>query len=249
MSNLMHDLDGKVAIVTGAGKGIGRAIALAYARAGAAECCAARTENELCETAAQIVEMGGRAIAVATNVSQLASVEAMVRQTIDAFGGVDIAMLNAGIGGNRAPLMDIPPETWREVVDVNLMGAYYSVRAVVPALKLRGGGKIIMMGSGLGHVGTPGTSAYACAKAGMAMLSSVLAQELWSDGITVNEIVPGPVNTGIGGPSMQAMYDQLTKIGEWVKLADDVVPMAMFLATQPSTGPTGQVFSIARRPL
>ncbi len=249
MLSVTAGLTGKVAIVTGAGKGIGRAIALAYGRAGAAVCCAARTAADVEETASQIVTEGGQAIAVPTDVAQLADVEHMVRQTTEAFGGLDIALLNAGLGGSRAAFMDIAPDTWRQMVDVNLMGAVYSAHAVVPALKARGGGKIIFMGSGLGHSGTPGTSAYACAKAGMAMLSSVLSQELWADGITVNEILPGPVRTGIGGPAIQAVYDQLTKMGEWVKAPEDVVPMALYLATQAGMGSTGQTFSLARRPL
>lgn len=235
-------LSGKVAIVTGAGRGIGRAIALAYARHGAAVCCAARSLGEVQETAARIVAEGGRAIAVRTDVADFASVERMVDEAGQAFGGLDIVVINAGVGGGKQPIETSDPQTWRSTIEVNLVGAYHCARAAIPALKRRGAGKIVAVGSGLGQRAMAGVSDYACSKAGLWMLTRVLAQELAPHGISVNQLIPGPVVTQMTGEMAQNTFE-----GEWAKAPEDVVPLAVFLATQPEPGPTGQNFSLMRR--
>jgi 3-oxoacyl-[acyl-carrier protein] reductase len=236
-------LRGKVAIVTGAGRGIGRAIALAYARQGAAVCCAARSAQEVQETAAQIVAEGGRAIAVRTDVTDLASVERMVDEAAEAFGGLDIVVINAGVGGGKEPIETSDAQTWRTTIEVNLVGAYHCAKAVIPALKRRGAGRIIAVGSGLGQRGMAGVSDYACSKAGLWMLTRVLAQELAPHNISVNQLIPGPVVTQMTGTQMA----QGTFEGEWAKRPEDVAPLAVFLAAQPEPGPTAQSFSLMRR--
>jgi len=241
-----QSLSGKVAIVTGAGRGIGQAIAQAYARAGAAVCCAARTVAEIDQTVQDIVAAGGQGLAVPMDVTQLATVQQMVQVTLDTFGGLDILVINAGVLGETRPVEASDPEAWRTTLEVNLLGAYYCAQAAIPALKQRGAGKIITVGSGIGHRGVPGSSAYACAKAGLWMLTRVLAQELWPENISVNELIPGPVVTQtVGAPAAQrqGMLGQ----SEWVKTPEDVVPLALFLATQPAIGPTAQSFSLMRR--
>lgn len=235
-------LRGKVAIVTGAGRGIGRAIALAYARQGAAVCCAARSRGQVEETAEQIVAGGGRAIAVTTDVADFASVERMASEAEQAFGGLDIVVINAGVGG-KATVEASDPQAWRTTIEVNLIGAYYCARAVLPALKRRGGGKIIAVGSGLGQRGIAGVSDYACSKAGLWMLTRVLAQEVAAYGVSVNQLIPGPVVTQMTGAQMA----NHTFEGEWAKSPEDVAPLALFLAAQPEPGPTGQNFSLMRR--
>ncbi len=242
-----HELGGKVAIVTGAGRGIGRAIARAYAGAGAAVCCAARTVSEIQTTVREIEAAGGRALCVQTDVTQVAAVEHMVQATVDAFGGLDILVINAGGGGERNNVEESDPDRWCRTLEVNLFGAYYCARAVIPALKKRGGGKILTIGSGMGHRGMAGASAYSCSKAGLWMLTRVLAQELRASNISVNELNPGPVLTSNTATVAAQRRGVFGIEGEWVKSPEDVVPLALFLATQPLVGPTAQSFNLMRR--
>jgi 3-oxoacyl-[acyl-carrier protein] reductase len=245
-SNDMQPLAGKVAIVTGAGRGIGRAIAIAYAQAGAAVCCSARTAEQIDATVAAITAAGGRAFACRTDVASEADVQVMVERTVAQFGGLDILVVNAGIDHGPQTVEESDSAAWRTTLEVNLFGAYSCAKAAIPHLRARGGGKIIMIGSGLGHRGTPASSAYACSKAGLWMLVRVLAQELAADNISVNELIPGPVDTqsSTRDPrhSVAAQHPS-----EWRKRPEDVVPLALFLATQPERGPTAQSYSLMRR--
>lgn len=242
-----QQLSGKVAIVTGAGRGIGQAIARAYARAGAAVCCAARTMAEIHETVQDIVAAGGHGLAVPTDVTQLAAVQQMVQMTVETFGGLDIMVINAGVNGEGRPVEDSRPEAWHTTLATNLLGAYYCAHAAIPALKQRGSGKLITVGSGLGHRGMVGRSDYACSKAGLWMLTRVLAQELWPYNISVNELIPGPVVTSMAEEQAAQRQGVFAIEGEWAKTPEEVVPLALFLATQPPIGPTAQSFSLMRR--
>lgn len=242
-------LSGKVAVVTGAGSGIGRAIAVGYAAAGAAVCCVARTESQIARTAAEIQSGGGTATSVQADVTDYASVVHAFGAAADAFGGVDIVVVNAGGNLDHSPDVESGnPEHWADTVQLNLVGAYHTARAAIPPLKDRGAGKIIAIGSGLGHGGRSGGSAYASAKAGLSMLVRVLAQELWPHNIGVNELVPGPVLTERVAKSYARKPGSVFQdASEWVKTPEDVVPLALFLATQPDKGPTGQTYSLMRR--
>jgi 3-oxoacyl-[acyl-carrier protein] reductase len=242
---MSRPLAGKVALVTGAGRGIGRAIAIGFAEAGAAVCCSARTASEIEATAATIRAQSGAAMAHAADVTDRLAVEALIRATVSKLGRLDIVVINAGISTGRGAVADSDPDGWRATIDVNLIGAYYCARAAVPALRHGGGGKIILIGSGIGHRGTAGNSAYACSKAALWMLTRVLAQEVIGDNISVNELIPGPVDTSLlpPDPAGRAFMGQT----EWLKRPEDVMPLALFLATQPAIGPTAQSFSLMRR--
>jgi 3-oxoacyl-[acyl-carrier protein] reductase len=228
MQSTAQQLSGKVAIVAEAGRGIGKAIAQAYARAGAAVCCAARTAADLHETVQDIVAAGGQGLAVPTDVTQRAAVQQMVN-------------------GEGRLVEDSDPEAWRTTLEVNLLGAYYCAHAAIPALKQRGAGKIITVGSGRGHRGVAGRSDYACSKAGLWMLTRVLAQELAPSNISVNELIPGPVVTSMTGDEAAHHQGVFAIEGEWAKTPDEVIPLALFLATQPPIGPTAQSYSLMRR--
>jgi 3-oxoacyl-[acyl-carrier protein] reductase len=237
-------LEGKVAVVTGAGRGIGKAIALAYGLKGAAVCCVARTVADIRGTADEISRGGGRALAITADVRDLQAIEHAFEETTREFGGLDLVVIDAGVNSAHGPIEGSDPELWRETIDVNLVGAYYTARAAIPHLRRRGAGKIITVGSGIGHRGAAARSAYACSKAALWMLTRVLAQELAPYNISVNELVPGPVDTAMnpGGSGTSTLG-----ASEWLKRPEDVVPLALFLAEQPDVGPTAQSFSLMRR--
>lgn len=241
-------LQGKVAVVTGAGRGIGQAIAIAYARAGAAVCVAARNQYQLDETVARVTAEGGQAVAVTADVTNYASVAGVMEKAEKIFGGLDIVVAAAGVPGENKRVEESEPAVWAVPIEVNLIGTFHTAKAAIPYLRRRGAGKIILIGSGMGHRSGPARSAYAASKAGAWMLTRVLAEELAVENICVNELIPGPVLTAF----IAGREDRLgtgNRNVEWFKQPEDVVPLALFLATQPEHGPTGQSFSLARREL
>ncbi len=243
-------LAGKVCLITGAGRGIGRAIALAYAEAGASIGCAARTGSEIDAVTAQIRASGGQAIAIPVDVTDRAAVQRMTESVVAEWGGLDILLINAGANLDRRTVEESVPEDWMGTLNINLTGAYFCAQAAIPHLKARGGGKIITTGSGMGHRGGSERSAYCVSKAGLWMLTRCLAQELWPYNISVNELIPGPVQTAMAPAPSRPGSDLSTgpnAQSEWNKGPEDVVPLALFLATQPLVGPTAQSFSLMRR--
>jgi 3-oxoacyl-[acyl-carrier protein] reductase len=235
-----HPLAGRVAVVTGAGRGIGRAIAIAYARAGAAVVCGARTATQVDDTVAAIRAQGGRASGFVVDVVDADQVEAMFAHAVDAHGGVDLVVANAGVGGTGRRVEKSDPAAWARTFQVNVIGAYHTLRAAIAPLRARGGGRILVTGSGSRKGAVPGLSDYAGSKAAVWHLVQVLAVELLEDRISVNELIPGPVRTEMTAGTRFPP-------GEWVKEPEDVVPMALFLAAQPFEGPTAQSFSLMRR--
>jgi 3-oxoacyl-[acyl-carrier protein] reductase len=233
-------LKGKVAVITGAGRGIGRTIALAYAKAGAAVVCSARGEADIAQTVALIREAGGQAIAHAADVADYAEMSALFQRASDEFGGVDIVVASAGVALEQRRIADGDPELWRKTIDINLTGAYHTAHAAIAHLRRRGAGKIIMIGSGQRKRPNPGFSAYSCSKIGLWMLTQSLATELQEDNISVNELIPGPVKTDM-------TRDVAVPPGEWFKEPADVVPLALFLASMPDFGPSAQSYSLMRR--
>ncbi len=246
MMETSNRLAGKVAMIIGAGRGIGKAIALGYARAGARVVCVARTAAEIEATAGEIAACGGEAFAMRADITRLSEVKRLFEETHAKTQGLDILLYGAGAFLEEQTIEESDPTLWEQTLSINLSGAYYCARAAIPYLRQRGGGKILFIGSGLGHKGKAEGAPYACAKAGLWMLTRVLAQEVWQDNISVNELIPGPVRTAINA-------DDTKKTGkpriasEWLKRPEDVVPMALFLATQPLVGPTAQSFSLMRR--
>ena len=190
------ELTGKVALVTGSSKGIGRAIALGFAEAGASVCLVARTDAEL-DTVIAAAHEGSRLIAVKADVTEQDSLQFAFARCAESFGGLDILVINAGISNEPRTVENSDPVRWRQTLETTLFGAYLTAKTAIPHLRQRGGGNIIVLGSGMGHRGMKGSSAYSCSKAGLSMLVRVLAEELRKHGISVNELIPGPVDTGL----------------------------------------------------
>ena len=190
-------LDGQVAVITGAGRGIGRAIALAYAREGARLALAARSEPELDETVAAVSELDAEAIAVRTDVTSQIATERLARRVVERFGRIDVLVNNAGISGPVGPLQDNDIAEWVDTINVNLTGTFLVCRAIVPVMIGQGGGKIInLSGAGVANAWS-NMSAYCSSKAAVVRLTEVLAQELEGKGITVNALGPGSVHTSM----------------------------------------------------
>jgi 3-oxoacyl-[acyl-carrier protein] reductase len=246
------DLRSRVALVTGGGTGIGAAIATAYARVGAAVTVTGRRRAPLDGVASAITDAGGRALACPADVTDLEEMSAAVAATVDAFGRLDLVVANAGAAPPIGDVLDADEASWRSIVDLNLTGVWITAKASVPALIASGGGTFLTMGSGAARANSGGLGSYAAAKAGASALTRVLAAELRPHRIAVNEIVPGPVYTdaiavfGTGTPEEVASRVR-SATGEWLKQPEDVTPLAVYLASLPVDGTTGQVFSLMGR--
>jgi len=188
-------LQGKVALVTGAASGIGRAVALAYARHGAkvlvSDLDAAGGED----TVRLVREAGGQAQFARCDVARPDEAQALVRKAVDAFGRLDIACNNAGIGGDLAPTADYPDEAWEKVIAVNLSGVFYGMKHQIAQMLKDGGGAIVNVASILGQVGMAGAPAYTAAKHGVVGLSKAAALEYSAQGVRVNVVGPAFIHT------------------------------------------------------
>ena len=188
-------LTGKVALVTGAASGIGRAVALVWARDGARVVVSDRDRAGGEGTVAQVRAQGGEAIFVAADVGQPKDAQSLVEQTVAHFGRLDVACNNAGIGGPSAPIADYPLEGWAQVININLSGVFYGMQQQIAAMLKTGGGSIVNMASVLGAVGFATNSAYTAAKHGVVGLTQVAALEYSGKGIRINAVGPGFIHT------------------------------------------------------
>jgi 3-oxoacyl-[acyl-carrier protein] reductase len=237
----------RIALVTGAGRGLGRELATAYAAAGASVICTARTRSQLDQTVATIEAAGGSAWAHACDATHETQVEEFFDAVAAKHDRLDIVFLNAGgTEGEELPIADSDFTAWKRIVDMNLSTAFLMGRGSLPLLRQGTDPKIVTMGSGLGRAPRIGASAYGCGKAALSLFTQALAMELLPEGITVNELIPGPVGTAPDSFEPHYVKDGVFK-GEYFKTPADIIPLAMFLATQPSHGPSGQTFALNRR--
>jgi len=188
-------LQGQVAIVTGAGRGLGEATAALLASAGAAVVLVSRTIEQVDAVATTINANGGRAIALAADVSDTIQVEEIVESAIDQFGRVDILINNAAVVWPIEEVLEADPDEWAYNIHVNLVGPFYLARNILPLMLAQKSGRILNIGSGAAHLPIPGMSAYCASKAGIEMFTRVLAKEVASTKIGVNYLSPGMVDT------------------------------------------------------
>jgi len=236
-------LEGRVAIVTGASRGLGRAMALALAEAGADVAVAARSEPELAETAAAVEKLGRRALAIRTDVTVYAEVETLVERTAATLGRLDIVVNNSGIAAVR-PLAEMPPEDFRRSVEVNLIGVFNGCRAAAGRLIAQKSGKIINLSSMLGAAGLPGYVAYSASKGGVIALTRALGVEWARYNVQVNAMAPGWIVTDMNREAFDdaRVRERLLRDvpARRTGRVDEVGPLVVYLASSASDYMTGQ---------
>jgi len=239
-------LTGKVAIVTGGSRGIGRAVSLRLAREGADVAVVFAGNREKAEAVVgEIQEMGRRSVAIQADVSQADQVDAMVKQVIEAFGRIDILVNNAGITRDNL-LLRLKEEDWDAVLSTNLKGVFLCTKAVTRQMMKQRFGRIINISSVVGLIGNPGQANYVAAKAGVIGLTKTAARELASRGITVNAIAPGFIETDmtavLGEETREQMLGQIP-LGRFGS-AEDVAGAVAFLASDDAAYITGQTLNV-----
>jgi NAD(P)-dependent dehydrogenase (short-subunit alcohol dehydrogenase family) len=241
-------LEGKVAIITGASRGIGLAIALRLARAGARVVLAGRKPEGVIGAAAQVAEAGGEALPVVAHVGHAAEVDALVARAAEAYGGVDIVVNNAATNPHFGPLLSADDGQWLKILDTNVLGMIRLCRAAVPRMEARGGGKIVNLASIAALRPPPGMGVYAVSKAAIVAMTQQLAMELGPKNIQVNAIAPGVIKTRFSTALWQTpeigqrilSRTPLDRFGE----PEDVAALALYLSSPAADFVTGGVFVV-----
>ncbi len=243
----MSELKDKVAIVTGAGSGIGREIALLYAANGA-KVVVSDIDKEAGEKVVdEITEKEGAALFVKADVANPEESENLVKQTVKQFGGLHIACNNAGIGGPLAPTAEYPLDGWEKVISINLSGVFYGMRYQIPELLNSGGGCIVNMASVLGMVGTKNSPAYVATKHGVVGLTKTAALEYADQNIRINSVGPGYIKTplvteSLGKDELDALVDlhPIGRLGE----DNEIAEIVLWLSTSKASFVTGSYFAV-----
>jgi len=242
----MMRLEGKVAVITGGARGIGLAIAKAFVREGAAVVIADISREGAEEAAANLKQQGARALPVTVNVADPASVSAMVASVLNAFGRLDILINNAGVGGNT-PFLEIGLEEWNRIISINLTGAFLVAQACAREMVKRGGGKIVNIASLSGQRGGNGRAAYGSAKAGLELLTKVMAVELAPHNINVNNIAPGAIETEMAkfahDQATRAAYNYLIPMSRY-GTPEEIADAAVFLCSDESRYVQGHTLNV-----
>jgi len=227
-------LQGKVALITGASQGLGKALALAYAKEGASLVINSRSEEGIRPVAEEAERLGVKVLAVAADVSRGEDARRLVDVAVAEFGGIDVLVNNAGLLGPRVAIEDYPEDEWRRVIDANLTGPYLISKAAIP--HIRGGGSVINVVSGVSVEGRAGWGAYSVSKFGVEGLSQILAAELEDRGIRSNAVDPGGMRTDMRAAAYPE-EDPQTRI-----TPEENTAVFLYLASDESKGVTGQRF-------
>ena len=235
-------LDGRVAVVTGASRGLGRAMAIELGAAGAKLALVGRDKTKLDETAAQAEKAGAEAAVFLADVTDESQVTALAQGVKERFGRADILINNAGMN-IRKPLVEYTLDEWNTVLDTNLTSVFLITRAFIPLMRGRGYGRILNLASIMSHISLPGRSAYSASKAALLGVTRALAQELAEDGITVVAISPGPfateMNQGlINNPELNRQFMASVPLGRWGQ-PEDIGKLALYLCSDAAGFITG----------
>ncbi|HET7579493.1 MAG TPA: SDR family NAD(P)-dependent oxidoreductase [Bacillales bacterium] len=242
-------LQDRTAIVTGSGRGIGKAIAMKLAAEGAKVAVADIDEESASATAAEIREQGSEALAVKADVTDLAAVEAMIEKVHKAFGRIDVLVNNAG-WDKVEPFLKNSPDDWDRVISINLKGVIHMSRTVLPLMIENGYGKIVNIGSDAGRVGSTGEAVYSATKGGIIAFSKTIAREMAKHHINVNVVCPGPAKTAL----FQKVVKDNPKLGTALEKAipfrrlaepDDIANAVCFFASDEASYVTGQTLSVS----
>lgn len=241
----MPELDGKVALVTGGSKGIGKAIALAFAEAGADVALAARGEEDLARVAKEVEATGRRALAAPTDVADLDQVKTLVDRTVAELGTIDILVNNAGSAPFFSTVESMRPEGFEKYFRINFTSAFNCTHAAGPVLLEKGEGCVINVASVAAYIASPGLTYYASAKAALVSFTRTVAQEWASSGIRVNALAPGWVETEMNAGARQepSFYEGVRgqiPMGRWAK-PEEIASVALFLASDAASFMTGSV--------
>jgi 3-oxoacyl-[acyl-carrier protein] reductase len=241
---MTQNLQGKVALVTGASRGIGRATALALASEGAKVVVNYASSSGAAEAVvSEITSGGGQAIAIKADMSKVAEVEAMYEQVMETYGRVDVLVNNAGITRDTL-LLRMKPEDWQAVIDVNLTGVFLATRAASKIMLKQKSGRIVNITSVAGQMGNPGQANYSAAKAGVIGFTRTVARELASRGITVNAVAPGFIATDMTNDLDAEPILKMIPLSRYGQ-PEEVAGMIQFLAASPAAAyVTGQVFNV-----
>jgi 3-oxoacyl-[acyl-carrier protein] reductase len=239
----------RVVIITGAGQGIGRTFAKAFAQAGARAVIAELNEKKAAAVSEEIMRAGGEAFAVTTDVADEDSIKAMVEIVEDEYGRIDVLINNAGIFSTleMRPFDQIPVDEWEQVLRVNLTGPFLCARAVLPAMRRVKWGRIINIASGAVRLGRPNYLHYVASKAALAGMSLSMAREVGADGITVNAILPGATFTEIERKTVTPQQKERIVAMQCIprpEVPEDLVGAALFLASEASAFVTGQSINL-----
>lgn len=236
----MRLLEGKVAIITGASSGIGHAVARMFAEHGAAVVLTARRQARLDALAAEIRSKGGHACTSAGDIGLPETHERVVAEAIREFGGLDIAVNNAGTAGIAKPLAEIELEDWQRTLTINLTAAYLGARSQIPAMLARGGGSIVFTSSFVGSsVGLPGMAAYGTSKAGLMGLVKGITADYAAQGIRANALLPGGVDTAMAGDQNQKDWAASLHAMKRIARPEELASAALFLASPMASFVTG----------
>lgn len=242
----MNSLDKKVAVITGAGSGIGRAISLLYASEGAKIVVSDISEAGGSETVKEIEAKGGEAFFVKADTSKASDCEQLVNEAVKHFGALHIAVNNAGIGGPISAVGEYPVDGWEKVISINLSGVFYGLRYQIPAIIAAGGGSIVNMASILGKVGTKGSAAYVAAKHGVIGLTETAALEYADKNIRINAIGPGYIVTPLLSGMDEASRKVLISMHPMGRLgtAEEVAELALWLNSDKASFVTGGYYNV-----